>query len=185
MFRPVARLIETGTLLKGEPAEVVRKNQLAAMYEATQLGTRLVKEHTPQGAGGARDGGLISTIKPEVRQSTHRVTGIIGTTSPYGLVVEKGRRPGQKMPPGSDTYSDLATRSLSANNPGPLVRWIEVKFGVSREEALRIEYPVRWKIRQKGTKGAFMFEKTLKEDWADFQAIFERYGVRIGRELER
>jgi hypothetical protein len=167
MFRAVARLLETGTLIKGQPADVVLRNQLAAMHEATQYVTRRVKERTPQGVTGAQ-GGLLSTIQPEVRRRSSGPLGIVGTASPYGLVVEKGRRPGKGRPP-----------------EGSLLRWIEVKMGVSREEAEQIEPAIRWKIAKKGTKGAAMFEKTLKEDWPDIQDIFERYGVRIARELER
>ena len=167
MFNPLAKIIEKGTLLTGRPAAEVRKAQLAAMHEATQFGTRRVKERTPQGVMGAQ-GGLLGSIQPEVRQRSSGVVGIIGTANPYGLVVEKGRRPKQGFPP-----------------PGVLLRWIEVKMGVSREEAEQIELPIRRKIYHRGTKGAFMFENTLKEDWADFQAIFARYGVVISRELER
>jgi hypothetical protein len=165
MFQPIVKLIEKGTLLTGRPAEEVRKAQLAAMHEATQFGVRRVKERTPQGVSGAQ-GGLMGSIQPDVISSGSKVIGIIGTANPYGLVVEKGRRPKQKMPP-----------------PGVLLQWIELKLGVSREEAEQIELPIRRKIYQRGTKGAFMFEKTLEEDWADFQAIFERHGVRIAREL--
>ena len=68
---------------------------------------------------------------------------------------------------------------------GVLLGWIEYRFGVSREEAERIEYVLRWKIAKKGTKGAKMFEKTLDEDWPDFEAIFQRYGVKIAKELSR
>ena len=167
MFQAVARIIERGTLLTGQPAELVRKAQLAAMHEATQFGTRRVKERTPQGVYGAQ-GGLIATIQPDVHETKNKVIGIIGTNSLYGLVVEKGRRPGQGRPP-----------------EGVLLPWIELKMGVSREEAERIEYLLRWKIAQKGTKGAFMFETTMKEDWPEFRSIFNRHGVAIARELER
>jgi hypothetical protein len=167
MFQPVARIIETGKLLTGQSAEIVRKAQVAAMHEATQFGVRAVKERTPQGVSGAA-GGLLSTIQAEVRQRSSGVIGIIGTSSPYGLVVEKGRRPGKGFPP-----------------EGSMLRWIEVKMGVSREEAERIEFPIRRAIAKKGTKGAFMFEQTLKEDWQDFQRIFDRHGVTIARELDK
>ena len=167
MFRPVARFIETGSLLLGRPAEEVRKAQRSAMHEATQFGTRRAQGRTPQGVSGAQ-GGLLPSIGPEVLESSGGVVGIIGTASPYGLVVEKGRRPKAKMPPA-----------------GVLTEWIQLKLGVSREEAERIELPIRRKIYHRGTKGAFMFEKTIEEDWPDFQRIFESWGVRIARELER
>lgn len=165
MFQCVARILERGALPTGRTSGVVRKNQLAAMHEVTQLGVRRVRERTPQGVSGAQ-GGLLSTIEPEVRERQTGVIGIIGTASPYGLPAEKGRRAGKGMPP-----------------EGTLVRWIEVKMGMSAEEAQKIEFVIRRKIAAKGTKGAFMFEKTLKEDWPEFEAIFRRYGVQITREL--
>lgn len=163
----------TGALLTGRPSEVVRKNQVASMHEVTQLATRLVKEKTPQGVMGAQ-GGLLSTIQPEVREISAGVLGIVGTVSPYGLVREKGRRPGKGMPPGG-----------KGSKERPLLRWIEVKMGVSRAEAELIEYPVRRKIATKGTEGAHMFEKTLDEDWGEFQSVFDRYGVAISRGLSK
>lgn len=159
MFQCVARILQKGTLLTGKPANVVRQHQLAAMHEATQFGVRRVKERTPQGVSGAQ-GGLISTIQPEVSERGGNVIGIIGTSSRYGLPAEKGRRAGKGMPP-----------------EGTLVRWIEVKMGMPADEARRIEFVIRRKIAQKGTKGAHMFEKTVKEDWPEFAAIFRRHGV--------
>lgn len=163
----VARIVETGKLLRGRPAEEVRRAQLAAMHEATQLATRRVKDRTPQGVAGA-SGGLLASIQPEVRQSKARVVGIVGTASAYALVVEKGRRPRKGMPP-----------------PGVMLRWIEVKLGITGEEAEGVELAIRRKIAARGTKGAFMFEKTLEEDWPQIQSIFERHGVSLARSLER
>lgn len=143
------------------------------MHEATQFGTRRVKERTPQGVFGAQ-GGLLASIEPEVRETSQGVIGLIATPHVYGLAVEKGRKPGGKMPPGG-----------KGSKSRPLLRWVTVKMGVTGKEADRVEFLVRRKIARKGTKGAFMFERTLDEDWPEFQNIFERYGVKIGRELER
>lgn len=156
-----------GAFFSRRPRETVREKQKAAMHEATQFVARRVKERTPQGVMGAQ-GGLLGSIQPEVRQRSTSVIGIVGTANPYALVVEKGRRPGKGRPP-----------------EGVMLRWIEVKMGVSADEAKEIEPAVRWKIAKKGTKGAHMFEKTLEEDWPKIQAIFERHGVAITRELNR
>ncbi|MDA8137922.1 MAG: hypothetical protein M0036_04640 [Desulfobacteraceae bacterium] len=164
-IKRVGRFLSGATA--AEERRTVLANQRKAMHEVTQLGTRLVKGRTPQGVMGAQ-GGLLGSIQPEVRNVRNGVIGIIGTANPYGLVVEKGRRPGQKPPPAD-----------------ALVRWIEVKMGVSTEDAKKISHPVRWKIAKKGTAGAHMFEKTLEEDWAEFQTIFDRYGVTLSRELNR
>lgn len=173
MFKIVARIIEKGTLLTGRPKDVVQGEMRAAMHEATMFGVRRVKERTPQGVMGAQ-GGLLASIQPEVRPISSGVLGIVGSAHRYGLVVEEGRRPGQKMPPGGKGSLER-----------PLLRWIQVKMGVGRDEAEGIEFLVRRKIAKKGTKGAFMFEKTLEEDWPEFQRIFDRYGIRIARELSK
>ena len=173
MFKVWARIIQKGALLTGRPDEIVRQNQLAAMHEATQFGTRRVKERTPQGVFGAQ-GGLLASIEPEVRETARGGVGLIATSHRYGLVVEVGRKPGGKMPPGG-----------KGAKRRPIRAWIRVKMGVSLKEANRIEFLVRRKIAKEGTEGAFMFRDTLDEDWPDFQNIFERYGVKIGRALER
>ena len=167
MFDIVSRIVEKGTLLTGRPAEVVRGEMLAAMHEATQFGVRRVKERTSQGVMGTQ-GGLWSSIEPEVRPMAAGVTGMIGTAYKYGLVVEKGRRPGRPMPP-----------------KGSMLRWVRVQMGVPAEKAKSVEFLVRRKIARKGTKGVFMFEQTIKEDWRQFQEIFERHGVRLAEELRK
>ncbi|HRR40141.1 MAG TPA: hypothetical protein P5244_02795 [Syntrophales bacterium] len=167
-MRISSKLIWKGTLFTGRPSETVRKQQVAAMHEATQFTSVKVKERTPEGVMGEENAGLADSIQPEVRKPSTGVIGIVGTPSLYGLVVEKGRRPGRGRPP-----------------QGVLLRWIEVKMGVSAETAEKIEPAVRWKIAKKGTEGAHMFEKTLDEDWPDIERIFQRYGVAIAKGLSR
>lgn len=162
-----AKITTKGALLTGNPEGIVQRTMNAAMHEAVQFGVRRVKGRTPQGVSGAQ-GGLLGSIQGEVRHPGGDVVGIIGTASPYGLVVEKGRTPGSKMPPA-----------------GTMLRWLEVKMGISTEEAQGIEYVVRRKIARKGTEGAHMFEQTIDEDAASFQTIFERHGLRITKELAR
>jgi len=156
-----------GVLFTGRPKAEVIEKQRTAMLEAVQFVSRGVKERTPQGVFGAQ-GGLLGSIQAEVRRRSNGVIGIVGTASPYGLVVEKGRRPGQAPPPAS-----------------ALMRWIEVKMGATEEQAKQIVHPVRWKIAKKGTKGAHMFEETLEEEWPEIKAVFDRHGVAIARGLER
>lgn len=165
MFQAGIKMI--GGLFTRKPDEIVRNNMRAAMHEAVQLGVRRVKGRTPQGVTGAQ-GGLLGSIQGEVREPAGEIIGIIGTPSKYGLVVEKGRKPGGKMPP-----------------KGVLRRWVEVKMGASGKEADRIEFLVRRKIARKGTKAAAMFEQTMAEDLDKFQNIFERYGVRLTKELSQ
>jgi len=160
-----AKITAKGAMLTGNPAQIVRRNMRKAMNEAVQFGVRQVKGRTPQGVMGAQ-GGLLASIQGEVIGRGGDVVGIVGSTSGYGLVVEKGRAPGSKMPP-----------------EGTMLRWLEVKMGLSAEEAKGIEFVVRRKIGKDGTEGAFMFEQTIEEDGPQFQQIFERYGLVMTREL--
>ncbi|WP_028318959.1 hypothetical protein [Desulfobulbus elongatus] len=161
------RITTKGAALTGDPAAIVRRNMRAAMHEAVQFGVRAVKGRTPQGVMGAQ-GGLLASIQGEVRAPGGDILGIVGTPSIYGPVVEAGRKPGGKLPP-----------------KGTMVRWIEVKMGLSTEEAKGVEYPVRRAIARKGTAGAHMFAETLDQDAAVFERIFTRHGLNMIRELSR
>lgn len=159
------RIEKTGKIFEGQAPGILEQNLTAAMYEATLFLEGEVRKGTPQGVYGTQ-GGLISTIYSEVHgKGTPVVKGIVAEQSKYGEVIEKGRRPGQKMPPA-----------------GTLLRWIEVKMGVSAEQAARIEFLVRRKIGQKGFEGAHMFEKAITKGLPALQAIFEKFGFKIAQE---
>lgn len=150
------------------PAEVVEKNLTAAMYEAVGLLEGKVKAYTPQGVFGERGGGLRASIHGEVQgKGTPLLKGIVATNNvAYGEVVEKGRRPGMKMPP-----------------EGKLIRWMEVKLGLDSETAKKREFLLRRKIGKKGFPGARMFERALDENMDKLQAVFDHYGFNIAKEL--
>jgi hypothetical protein len=155
-----------GAIFDGRASSIVRRELDAAMEEAVMFGERFVKERTPQGVYGAQ-GGLLSTIAGEVvEKGTPAIKGVIGTNSPYGEVVEKGRTPGKAMPP-----------------KGSLQRWIEVKMGLGEEEAARIEFAVRRKLGKKGFEGAHMLESLFDDGWPDIQRIFEGRGFAITKQL--
>ncbi|MBN2427118.1 MAG: hypothetical protein JXK94_02150 [Deltaproteobacteria bacterium] len=143
------------------------------MEEAVSRLLREVKVRTPQGASGAK-GGLMSTIQKDIiEKGTPAVKGVVATDSIYGLAVEKGRRPG-KWPPGG-----------KGSKERPILAWVKHRFGVSGSTADRMEYLVRRKIGEQGTEGVFMFEQAIEENFKDIQKIFERYGLRLVRELEK
>lgn len=157
---------QKGKIFEGVSEAIVRDNLSQAMHEATAFLEREVKKRTPQGVGGAK-GGLRATIRGEVEgKGTPVIKGIVAHQSKYGEVVEKGRAAGKAWPP-----------------EGSLIRWVEVKMGVSGYEAKRIEFLIRRKIGKKGFPGAFMFEKALNENYGKIQDIFDRCGFEIAREL--
>lgn len=157
---------QKGKIFEGVSHAIIQDNLSQAMYEATAFLEREVKKRTPQGVGGAK-GGLMSTIHGEViGKGTSVIKGIVSHQSKYGDVIEKGRTAGKTWPP-----------------EGALIRWIEVKMGLSGPEAKRIEFLIRRKIGKKGFPGAHMFERALNENWGRLQGIFERMGFEIAREL--
>lgn len=161
------RIDTSGAFLSGQAPEIIQKNLNQAIVAATMLLWREVQARTPQGVGGYQ-GGLISTIQSAVSgKGTPVCKGIITHGKPYGDVIEKGRTVGKGMPP-----------------EGSLLRWLEVKLGLSEKDAKRIEFVVRRKIKSKGFAGAHMFEQALKDNLSRVEAIFMQAGFALAKELE-
>lgn len=155
-----------GKIFEGKAPEVMQKRLEDVLYEATQFLEREVKKRTPIGVYGA-GGGLVSTIYGEViGKGTSVMKGIVGTQSPYGEVIEKGRRAGKAWPP-----------------EGVLLRWIEKKIGIDASQAKGLEFAIRRKIGKKGFPGVYMFEKAFKENYSKLERMFDRAGFDIAREL--
>ena len=161
--------IETkGALLTGQAPAIIQSNLDRFVSMATQFLSNEVQKRTPQGVMGYQ-GGLISTINSEVTgKGTPLIKGVVYHGSKYGDVVEHGRSAGKGMPP-----------------KGSLVRWLEVKLGLSEREAMRIEFVVRRKIASKGTQGAQMFEKTLTDNFGKLEAMAQQSGLQIVKELNQ
>lgn len=161
-----ATVTTKGVIFSGKSPEIIRKDLLSAMYEATAYMEKKVKERIPQGVFGMQ-GGLMSTIFGEVVQHGTAVIGNVGHGMPkYGDVIEHGRRPGQKMPPA-----------------GSMLRWVEIKTGLSGKEAQRVEFLIRRKIGKTGFAGVHMFEKTFNESQNKMQQIFNQAGFNIAFHL--
>ena len=171
----------SGALLSGQAPAIVQKNLDQAITEATLLLYAGVTKHTPQGVYGAQ-GGLLGSIQHEVTgKGSPLIKGTVMSAHKYAEVIEKGRRPGQKMPPSAIQASSLNTRKLMAQ--GGLVQWIMKKFGVDIKRAIQLEYVVRRSIGRKGFAGAHMFDKAVSENWPTIKSIFDRHGLSIAREL--
>ena len=154
-----------GATFDGKAPEIIRKDLLSAMHEADAFLVRKVKEKTPQGVFGMQ-GGLISTIFDEVMQHGTEISGVVGHGSKYGDVIEYGRRPGKKMPPA-----------------GAMLRWVELKTGLSGKPAQRVEFLIRRKIGKEGFPGVHMFEKTFIESQGKLTQIFDQAGFDIAFHL--
>jgi len=162
-----ATITAKGAILNGQSPAIIKGDLKAAMGEAVALLEREVKKkgRTPRGVF-ADQGGLVSTIYGEVVAFGTFFKGVVGHQSKYGDVIEMGRRPGQKMPPA-----------------GAMLRWVEMKTGLSGKAAQQVEFLIRRKIGQKGFEGAHMFEKTWRENQDQLRKIFDRAGLNIAFHL--
>lgn len=161
-----ATITASGKIFENKAPEIVRNALMGVMYEATQYLEREIKKSTPVGVYGAK-GGLLSSVHGEVVQKgDEMVKGIVATQSPYGEVIEKGRRAGKTWPP-----------------EGALLKWIELKMGVDAVQAKRLEFVVRRKIGRKGFQGKQMFEKTWNDKFPVIQRMFETAGFNIARKI--
>ena len=163
-----------GNIFNGKGPGIVREQLTSAMYEATAFLEEKVKENLPTELDGlsrgigifGNQGGLRGGIHGEVEKGTLAIKGIVAHQSLYGDIIEKGRTPGQPPPP-----------------KGTLVRWIEVKLGMSQDQAERIEFVVRRKIGQKGFPGIHMFERAFEDNYEDLMKLFDKRGFEITRAL--
>lgn len=96
---------------------------------------RLVRVFTPVGVSGLLRGSIFT----EITGVRANLTGVIATSSIYGEPVELGSKP---------HWAPI----------GPLKLWALRVLG---DEGAA--YAVRWKIKQKGTKGAFMFKRAFEQ----------------------
>ena len=139
--------------------DIAREELLAAMTEADALLEREVREATPTAHGLLR-AGMFHTEQV----SETGVIGVVGSPLNYAEPVELGTRP--HFPP-----------------IAPLIDWVRVKLGVPEKEARGVAFLVARKIARSGTKGAFMFTKTLRAQEAAVQAIFHAALERIAERI--
>jgi len=96
-------------------------------------------------------GNLVDTMYSEAKAADGKAV-IRVFAQDYFRYVERGRKPGSKMPP-----------------KAPIVKWLRVR-GLPE----RIEFVVRRKIAKKGIKGVFILAPTTKKITADFIPKYEK-----------
>lgn len=161
-------ITRSGALLNGQAPQAIQNGLDRLITMITLFLDREVKARTPQGVYGAQ-GGLLGSIQHQVvGKGTPLIKGTVMTAQKYAEVIEKGREPGKGMPPS-----------------GVLLRWLEVKLGLSEAEAKRVEFVVRRKIGQKGFEGAHMFEKAVTENLGRIDAMAQAEGFAIAVNLDK
>lgn len=123
----------------------------AAMDESLAFLQHEVQTHTPVFQGTLRGG-----IFTEVRGHGVDLRGIVApspATVQYAVVVERGRRPGAKLPP-----------------RGPIQRWAQLVLGDGS-----LWFVVARAIARRGTKGQHMFEQAAQAGQRVVPAIFRKH----------
>jgi len=121
----------------------VQKTFTRAMRRAVLLLESEASKRTPVGVGDSPTGHLRVSIFSEIRGSQMQIRGTVGSPSDYGLAVELGSRP--HWPP-----------------PGVLVRWAQLKFGISAKQAVRVDFLLRRAISRRGTPAVKMFGRAFR-----------------------
>lgn len=113
-----------------------------AMEQATLTGVGAIRPLMPVGVSGQARQSVKSRV---TRASAGAITGEIFADIrdpyPYPAVIEFGRQPG-RMPP-----------------PEALERWVQLKMGVSADDAPGVAFTVARAIGRRGVKGRFPFKR--------------------------
>lgn len=154
------RLGDGPLLQPGEAERLLFERIEALLWEAVLFLQEGVKEATPVGVLGEQ-GGLRGSIYGEVTgASLLELKGVVSSPLPYAEPVELGTAP--HAPP-------LA----------PLLRWVEVKLGKVGREAVATAWAIRGAIKQRGTRGQFMFAHTLALAEPALEAMAARAGADV------
>ena len=141
--------------------EIAATVQREKITSAALLLERVIKLLTPEGAGPIH---LRDTIFHKIERRGISVRGVISTPAIYGEAVELGTKP--HFPPAAQ-----------------IQYWVEKKFGLSGGDAKSTAFFVARAISRRGTKGAKMFHRGLKENEAAVMAILNQIPVEIKRRL--
>ena len=160
----------TGSFPK-EFASVVKEEFTKAMLESVKGLETEVAQGTPVGVG--LGGHLRTAIRGEVLTHLRGVVAVTGASAKYGDIIEIGRRPGPISKEGVASIMLWVRRKLR-----PDVLAVErltrratkrittkgKRGGNPRERAIKsVTFLVARKIREKGFKGKFMFQKAEKK----------------------
>ena len=146
----------------------VSRELTVAMEAALQLVEGQVKARTPVNTSKLAD-----SINHQIVSPFPNLVGSVGTPQPYGIVIEKGRKPGARRPP---------VDAIRA--------WVVRKLGLAGEEADSAAEAIAWHIHHHGfsekgdvgPRGARMFEEGLKASAPHINTLFESA---IARSVQR
>jgi hypothetical protein len=142
--------------------EMTEREAIVAMGKAVAEVERQVVPRTPVNVGALR-----AAWSTRVSRGSQAIKGEIVNPKEYAIVMEKGRRPGARMPP-----------------VDAIQFWVTRKFGVSGKEARSIAFVIARSIGRKGIKGKFMLEKGFKAAEPTVRRVFEKVPETVFKRLK-
>lgn len=145
---------------------------------ATELLQGEVVDRTPTAAGALR-----KNIIGRVEVSASGMLGVVGTTVDYAPAIEFGTKPHPVSEEGILAIAEWALRKL------PLGQAVSIKTGRAlktpgiEDAALAAAHAIAWKIRTKGSQGAFMFRDAFAANRARVTARWEAMVARAVQHL--
>lgn len=144
----------------GALPEITQAELHRAMFEATVLLEREVKDATPTATGLTR-----ASIGSFVTDVPDGLLGVVGSAQPHVEYVELGTRP--HFPPLE-----------------PIQDWVRVKFGISEESEIEAAaLAIARKIAARGTLGVGMFHRTWARLGPQVETLFSRARDRIAARM--
>jgi hypothetical protein len=137
--------------------EMTAQESMVAMRKAVAEVDRQTIPRTPSNTGALR--GAWTT---RVTRGTTAVKGIVENPKEYAIVMEKGRRPGAKMPP-----------------PDAIQYWVTRKFGVRGKEAESLAFVIARSIGRKGIEGRKMLEQGFEASEPLIRRLFDDVPRRV------
>jgi hypothetical protein len=144
---------EINELIKQFPeyAGIVLDEAEVAMTGSLFMFQELIQAKTPVNSGALRQ----SFIPSRPIQRGQSITGNVSTPLAYGIVMERGRTPGSKMPP-----------------VDAIELWVRRK-GIASVESRAVAFVIARSIAKKGIKGVFMVENAFEEGSPKSIKLFE------------
>jgi hypothetical protein len=140
--------------------QLVERELLAAMTEATLLVQREVQENIRHGATGLTR----ASVTSDAFSTPAGVLGVVGSSQPAALFLELGTRP-HMLPAGA------------------LVPWVRAVLGLGEKQAKSAAFAISMKIKRHGTKAQEPFERALQATQQQVLAMFDAAAGRIAAQI--
>lgn len=130
----------------------------------------------------ASQGNLRNSIINHTQVSESNWLGVVSTPLAYALPVELGTKPHPVSEEGILNIAEWAKRTLPLGQAVSLKTGRALKNRSVDEAALSAAHAIAWKIRARGTQGAFMFREAFQKNRA---WVLEKFDEAVGRITRR